>query len=93
MKQVSLIIGIIVLVGMVIGFIPCLGWFNWLNIPLAIVGLVLGGIDYNNERNMVARDEFGNPIHRPATFPLGIIFCAVALLFGMFRLFIGGGVI
>lgn len=93
MKQLSLIIGIICLIGMVIGFIPCLGWFNWLNIPLAIVGLVMGIIEYNNEKNMIQRDEYGNPMHRPASVPLGVIFCAVALIFGFFRLILGGGIL
>ena len=34
MKLASLIIGITALVGMLIGFVPCLGWFNWFNIFL-----------------------------------------------------------
>jgi hypothetical protein len=41
---VSLIIGIVALVGALIAFIPLLGWANWLIIPLAIVGAVIGMI-------------------------------------------------
>lgn len=92
MKQASLIIGIIAITGMMIGFIPCLGWFNWFNLPLAVVGLIMGSIDYNNERR-VQYDEYGNPM-RPATsgLPLGIILCSIALVFGFFRLILGGGI-
>lgn len=41
---VSLIIGLVALVSAVIGFIPLLGWLNWLIIPLAIVGAGIGMI-------------------------------------------------
>jgi hypothetical protein len=41
---VSLIIGVVALVGALIAFIPLLGWANWLIIPLAIVGAVIGMI-------------------------------------------------
>lgn len=39
---VSLIIGLVALVGAVIAFIPLLGWANWLIIPLAIIGAAIG---------------------------------------------------
>ncbi|HET7604758.1 MAG TPA: hypothetical protein VFK28_01640 [Sphingomicrobium sp.] len=39
---VSLIIGFVALVCAVIAFIPLLGWANWLIIPLAIIGAVIG---------------------------------------------------
>lgn len=42
MNLISIIIGIVALVGALVGFIPLLGWFNWLVIPLAVVGLVVG---------------------------------------------------
>jgi hypothetical protein len=41
---VSLIIGFIALVFAVIAFIPLLGWANWLIVPLAIIGAVIGMI-------------------------------------------------
>ena len=41
---VSLIIGAAALVFAVIAFIPFLGWANWLIIPLAIIGAVVGMI-------------------------------------------------
>lgn len=41
---VSLIIGFVALVFAVIAFLPLLGWANWLIIPLAIIGAVVGMI-------------------------------------------------
>lgn len=41
---VSLIIGIVALVCALIAFIPLLGWANWLIVPLAIIGAVIGMI-------------------------------------------------
>ena len=39
---VSLIIGFVALIFAVIAFLPLLGWANWLIIPLAIIGAVVG---------------------------------------------------
>jgi hypothetical protein len=39
---VSLIIGAVALICALIAFIPLLGWANWLIIPLAIIGAVVG---------------------------------------------------
>ncbi len=38
----SLIIGLVALIGALVAFLPLLGWANWLIIPLAIVGAVIG---------------------------------------------------
>jgi hypothetical protein len=40
----SLIIGFVALVLALVAFIPLLGWANWLIIPLAIIGAVVGMI-------------------------------------------------
>jgi len=42
MNIISIVIGMITLVLAFVGFIPLLGWLNWLVIPGAIVGLVIG---------------------------------------------------
>jgi hypothetical protein len=42
MNVLSTIIGIMALIIALVGFIPLLGWLNWLAIPVAVVGLVLG---------------------------------------------------
>ena len=39
---VSIIIGLVALVFAAIAFIPLLGWANWLIIPLAMIGAVIG---------------------------------------------------
>jgi hypothetical protein len=39
---VSIIIGLVALAFGVIAFIPFLGWANWLIIPLAMIGAVIG---------------------------------------------------
>jgi hypothetical protein len=38
----SLIIGVVALVLAIVAFIPLLGWANWLIVPLAIIGAVVG---------------------------------------------------
>jgi hypothetical protein len=42
MNVLSTIIGIVALIIALVGFIPLLGWMNWLAIPVAVMGLVLG---------------------------------------------------
>jgi hypothetical protein len=39
---VSLVIGLVALILAVVAFLPLLGWANWLIIPLAIIGAVIG---------------------------------------------------
>ncbi|MFL6735861.1 MAG: hypothetical protein ACJ8F4_02235 [Sphingomonas sp.] len=41
---VSLVIGVVALICALVAFIPLLGWANWLIIPLAIIGAVIGMI-------------------------------------------------
>jgi hypothetical protein len=38
----SLIIGLVALIFAIVAFLPLLGWANWLIIPLAIIGAVIG---------------------------------------------------
>ena len=42
MNVVSLLIGAVALAFALIAFLPLLGWANWLIIPLAIIGAVVG---------------------------------------------------
>lgn len=48
MKSIGRLFGILALMGMLLGMIPFLGWLNWLNIPLAILGLLLSIIGKSN---------------------------------------------
>jgi hypothetical protein len=51
---ISIVIGILALIGALVGFIPLLGWLNWGVIPLAVVGLVVG---------LLARENGGRNIN------------------------------
>ena len=77
MGAISLINGILAGIGLAIGFIPCLGWFNWLNIPLAIIGLIFGIVA------MTQGDSKGIA---------GFIICAIVIVLGLVRLVLGGGI-
>jgi len=72
MKLFGIILGILSAIGMLIAFIPLLGWLNWINIPFAIVGLII---------SVVAESKGGT------------ILCAIAVVFGIIRLTLGGGFI
>jgi len=82
MQTLSLIWGILALVGMVVAFFPCLGALNWLNIPFSVAGLIVASISVATSQ-AVSKG--------PAV--VGLIMCAVAVLFGLIRLAIGGGVL
>ena len=45
MNVISIIIGVVALVIALVGFIPLLGIVNWLAIPVAVVGLIVGLFD------------------------------------------------
>ncbi len=54
MNLISVLIGLVALLGALIGFLPLLGWLNWLVIPVAVVGLVLG---------LLARERAGRNVN------------------------------
>lgn len=84
MKIAGLIIGILSVAGMLLGLIPCLGAFNWLNIPFAVTGLILSILSYNQETNL----------NRPTGLALtGIVLCIIAIVFGGIRLVLGAGMV
>lgn len=45
---VSILIGIVTLLGAVIAFLPLLGWLNSFVIPVAVVGLAFGAASSHN---------------------------------------------
>ena len=73
--------GIVSLVGMAIGMIPCVGWYNWINVPLAVIGAVVSA---NSMNSAPERDR--------GAAKAGLICCAVAIGWGCLRLLFGGGV-
>jgi hypothetical protein len=42
MNVISSLVGILALIAALVAFIPLVGWLNWLVIPVAAIGLVLG---------------------------------------------------
>jgi hypothetical protein len=83
MKTASLVFGILVLIFMLIGFMPCLGALNWINIPLAGIGLIISVIALVQSK---PDEEKGKVI-------AGLVLCSIALIFGLIRLIMGGGVV
>ncbi len=82
MQVLSLAWGILAMLGFMVAFIPCLGSLNWLNIPFAVVGLVISIIAFAT----------GSPGRRSPSV-VGIILCLIAVLIGAKRLVLGGGVL
>jgi hypothetical protein len=79
MQVIGLIFGIFSCMGMFVAFLPFLGWMNWGVIPFALAGLVISIIG-------IATARKSNRIGVAA-----IILCAIAIVVGVFRLIIGGG--
>ena len=79
MQIIGLIWGLVVIIIMFIATIPFLGWLNWGNIPLAIIGLIISSIAVSN-----ARGSKGIGI-------TGIVLCCIAIIWGIVRLKAGLG--
>jgi hypothetical protein len=77
----SLIWGILAILGMFTAGLPCLGSINWINIPFSIIGLIIGIVAAAKKR-----EGRGGAI-------AGIVLCAIAVVFGFVRLVAGGGVL
>ena len=78
MGLLSIVWGILAIIGMAVGIIPCFGRFNYLNIPFAVFGLlfsILVAVLSRKKDLAIA----------------GSILCAVAILIGVIRLVIGSG--
>lgn len=82
MNVLCLVWGILALLGFMVGFIPCLGALNWVNIPFAAAGAILCVIALPQSKP----DEKGMPI-------AGLVMCLVAIFVGAFRLLMGGGLL
>ncbi|CAN5635912.1 hypothetical protein BH10PSE14_BH10PSE14_23090 [soil metagenome] len=68
MNIISLLLGVIVLVFALIGFIPLLGALNWLLIPMALIGAAIGAISsHKSGRNLNL---------------LLVVFCTIRLIIG-----------
>ncbi|MES2445852.1 MAG: hypothetical protein V4546_01645 [Bacteroidota bacterium] len=83
MKTASLVIGILALIGLFVGIIPCLGSLNWVNIPFAVLGLILGIVGMN--KTAIGQSK--------GTAITGVVLCAIAIIIGLIRLVLGGGIV
>lgn len=83
MQALSLIWGILASLGMVLAFMPCFGSLNWINIPFSIIGLIVGVVAVNAVPSQQPRGQSMT----------GTVLCSIAVLFGLIRLFMGGGVV
>lgn len=79
LSGLSLVWGILAILGMVVGFIPCLGSINYLNIPFAVFGLLF---------RVLALALSSNKEYAIA----GCVLCAVAIFLGAIRLVLGFGI-
>lgn len=74
-------LGIVAISLMLIGFIPCLGWLNYLNLTFSFVTVIL---------SIVALAQSKSDSARSAAI-IGLALVVVAICLGMGRLIIGGG--
>jgi hypothetical protein len=65
MNLIGLILGLIAFFWMGITLIPLLGWLNWLNIPFAVVGLIVSILGFLRRRSSLGLT--------------GIILCSAAM--------------
>lgn len=82
MGVISLLWGIVALIWMIVALIPLLGAFNWLVIPFAAVGAIIAAVGIL----FTSRDKRG----RAKT---GLVLNGIAMLVGIGRLVLGGGLI
>lgn len=75
----SLVWGILAIIGMAVGIIPCFGSLNYLNIPFAVLGLLFSilAIVLSPKKELAIA---------------GTLLCAVAIFIGAIRLVIGFGI-
>jgi len=82
MTILSLVWGILALLGLFVGMVPCLGSLNWINIPFSLVGLIISIVAVSK----APPDAKGGAI-------AGIVMCALGLVIGAIRLIMGGGLL
>lgn len=82
MAKAGLIIGIIVIIALVIGYIPCLGWTFWVTLPVAFIGLILSIIG-------LIQDDYTAKMQRHLA-GIGLALNLITLIFGFIRWAAGG---
>ena len=80
MQVLSLIWGVLTLLGMLIEFLPRFGAIDWINMPFAIIGV------------MISSAALGRSREEPKGMSIaGLVCCTLAVLVGMIRLTLGVG--
>lgn len=82
MGLISIFWGIGALLWMLFALIPLLGWMNWLLIPFAAIGAIIGAV--------------GMALSRPgmrSRATAGVLMNLVVIVVGITRLGIGGGIL
>lgn len=82
MQLLSLVWGVLAFLGMIVGFLPCLGALNWLNIPFAGAGLIISIVALVTSKTT----NNGSAI-------AGLVCNAIAIFIGIIRLTLGGGIL
>lgn len=82
MQVLSLVWGILAILGMAVAFLPCLGALNWINIPFSGIGLIISIIALATEKG----PNRGNAV-------AGTVLCAIAVVLGFIRLVAGAGIV
>jgi hypothetical protein len=82
MSMITLIWGILSLLGLIVFFLPCLGSLNWLNIPFSGIGLIIGAIAISKAEK-----------DKKSLATIGTVLCAIAVVIGALRLAMGGGIL
>ena len=80
MQVIGFLFSIFSVTGMFIAFLPLLGWMNWGVIPFALAGLVISIIG-----TATARKSRGLGV-------AAIVLCCIAIIVGVIRLNLGGGI-
>ena len=81
-QAISLVWGIIAVLGMIVGFIPCIGALNWILIPFSGIGVIISAIALATAKGRYKGGCIG-----------GLVCCGIALFFGIIRLIMGGGIL
>jgi hypothetical protein len=80
MQVIGFLFGIFSIIVIFFAFLPLLGWMNWSVIPFALVGLVI---------------SITGTATAKRSWRLGIVaiaLCCIAIIVGIIRLKIGGGI-
>lgn len=83
LPKIGMSMGITVLCLMVLGLIPCLGWMNWIVLPVAGVTNIICLISIFTEQDLNARNKA----------IIGLVLGFIAAVIGAIRLIMGGGCI